>query len=54
VAGSFEHNNESLGPMKGGEFLGYVSDYYLLMKDSAMWNSVGLFGLVGLSVGLLH
>jgi hypothetical protein len=37
VAGSCEHGNMSLWfPLKGGEFLDYLSDYQLLKKDSAL------------------
>jgi hypothetical protein len=38
VSGSCEHGNEPSGSTKGGEFLGYLSDYQLLKKDSAPWN----------------
>jgi hypothetical protein len=36
VTGSREHGNESLGSIKGGEFLDYLSNYLLLKKDSAL------------------
>jgi hypothetical protein len=35
VAGFCEHGNEPVGPIKGGEFLDYLSDYLLLKKNSA-------------------
>jgi hypothetical protein len=35
--GSCEHGNEPLGSIKGGEFLDWLSDYYLLKKDSVPW-----------------
>jgi hypothetical protein len=34
VTGSCEHCNEILGSMKGGEFVEYMNDYWLL-KDSS-------------------
>jgi hypothetical protein len=34
VAGSCEYDNELLGSVKGGEFLHYLSDYWLLKEDS--------------------
>jgi hypothetical protein len=34
MTGSCEHGNEPSGPIKGGEFLDYLSDCQLLMKDS--------------------
>jgi hypothetical protein len=32
--GCYGHGDELLGSIKGGEFLEYLSDYYLLEKDS--------------------
>jgi hypothetical protein len=32
-----EHSNESSGSIKDGDFLDWLSDYYLL-KDSAPWS----------------
>jgi hypothetical protein len=40
--GSCEHGNEPSGSLKEGEFLGQLSDFWLLKKDSAPWG-----GLVG-------
>jgi hypothetical protein len=40
MAGSYEHDNESLGSFKSEEFLDYLSDFYLLKKDSAPWSYV--------------
>jgi hypothetical protein len=34
----YEHSNEPLGFTNGGEFLEKLSDYLLLMKDSAPWS----------------
>jgi hypothetical protein len=39
VSASCEHGNESLGYIKGEEFLGKFSDYQLLKKDSAPCNN---------------
>jgi hypothetical protein len=36
---SCEHGNEPSGSMKGREFLDYLSDCYLLKKDSALGSS---------------
>jgi hypothetical protein len=33
-----EHHNETLGSIKGGKFLDYLSDYYILNKESALWS----------------
>jgi hypothetical protein len=33
-----ENSNECLGSLKGGQFLGYLSDCKILMKDSASWS----------------
>jgi hypothetical protein len=38
VAGSCEHGDEPSDSIKGGEFLGQLSDYQLLKKDSAPWS----------------
>jgi hypothetical protein len=38
VAGSYEHGNEPSGSIKGGEFLDWLNDYYLLNKDSTPWS----------------
>jgi hypothetical protein len=35
VAGTCQHGNETSGSVKGGIFLGYLSDYWLLKKASA-------------------
>jgi hypothetical protein len=35
VAGCCEHGNEPSGSVKGGVFLDYLSDCWLLKKDSA-------------------
>jgi hypothetical protein len=35
VACSCKHNNEPFGSIKGNEFLGQLSDYMLLNKESA-------------------
>jgi hypothetical protein len=40
VAGSFVQGNEPLGSIKGVQFPDYLSDYYLLKKNSAPWISV--------------
>jgi hypothetical protein len=40
VAGSVGHGNEPSGSIKGGEFINYLSDYYLLEKDSAPWSQL--------------
>jgi len=37
VAGSCEHDNELSGTIKGGEFLGQLSDYQCLKKVSVPW-----------------
>jgi hypothetical protein len=34
MAVSYEHGNEPSGPIKGAEFLGQLSNYQLLKKDS--------------------
>jgi hypothetical protein len=34
VAGSCEHGNEYLGSIKGREFLNYLTENYVLKKDS--------------------
>lgn len=36
MVGSYELDNESSGSVRGGEFLEYVNDTYLLNKDSAL------------------
>jgi hypothetical protein len=38
--GSYETENEPLGPIKGGQFLEEQSDYWLLKNDSASWSSI--------------
>jgi hypothetical protein len=38
VAGPCENGNESSGSIKGGEFLDYLSDSWLLKKDSAAYS----------------
>jgi hypothetical protein len=38
VAGSCEHGNELLGPIKHGEFLDKLSDYRLSKKNSNPWS----------------
>jgi hypothetical protein len=35
VVGCCEHNNELLGAIKGGEYLGQLNDYQLLIKAPA-------------------
>jgi hypothetical protein len=35
VAGCCEHGNELSGSIKGGEFIDYLSDFWLLKKESA-------------------
>jgi hypothetical protein len=48
VAGYCEHCNELSGIIKGGEFLDYLSDYWLLKLDSALWSwLVSSRGLLG-------
>jgi hypothetical protein len=42
AAGSCEHGNEHSRSIKGGEFLDYLSDYWLLKKTFAPWSK--LFG----------
>jgi hypothetical protein len=36
VAGFYEYGNELSGSLKGGELLGYVSDYWLLKMGCAV------------------
>jgi hypothetical protein len=38
VTRSWEQGNETLGSIKGREFLNYWSDYQLIKKDSAPWS----------------
>jgi hypothetical protein len=38
VEGGYEHGNELLGSITGGKFLDWLSDYWLLKKDSAAWS----------------
>jgi len=38
MAGSRDNGNESLGSVKGGEILDWLSDCKLLKKDSAPWS----------------
>jgi hypothetical protein len=38
VAGSCEHDSKPSGSTKVGEFLDYLSDYYLLRKDYTPWS----------------
>jgi hypothetical protein len=42
VADSCEHDSEPFGPMKDGKFIYQLSDYYLIKKDSAVWNLLWL------------
>jgi hypothetical protein len=35
VAGSFEHGNETSGPISGGEYFEKLSDYHILEEDFA-------------------
>jgi hypothetical protein len=43
VAGFCEDSNELLGSIKHEEFLGWLSNCYLLKKDSAPWSWLLLF-----------
>jgi len=45
MAGFCEHGNENLGFIKGGKFIEYLSDYYLLKKNSAPWSWYQLWAL---------
>jgi len=38
VAGPFEHGKETSGSIKGGEFLDYLSNCWLLKKEYALWS----------------
>jgi hypothetical protein len=38
VAGTCDHSNETLGSIKGGEFLDYQCDYKLFKKGSAPYS----------------
>jgi len=38
AAGSREHANGPSGSIRDGEFLDWLSDYYLPKKDSAPWS----------------
>jgi hypothetical protein len=38
VADSCEHDDEPLGSIKGGKFLEYLSDCYLLKKYPVPWS----------------
>jgi hypothetical protein len=38
VAGFCERGNETSISIKGGKFLVYLKDYWLLKKDSALWS----------------
>jgi hypothetical protein len=38
VAGTCEQSDEPSRSIKGGQFLEYLSEYYLLKKDSAPWS----------------
>jgi hypothetical protein len=40
VEGYCEHGSEPLGSIKYFKFLEYLSDWFLLKKDSALWNYV--------------
>jgi hypothetical protein len=42
VEGSFEHDNESSGSIKGREFLDHLSNHHLLKNDSISWSYVQL------------
>jgi hypothetical protein len=33
-----EHGNESLGSIKGREFLNHMNDYHLFEEDSSLWS----------------
>jgi hypothetical protein len=35
IGGLFEHDNDPLGSIKGGEFLDYLTDSKLFKKESA-------------------
>jgi hypothetical protein len=37
---SCEHSNEPSGTIRGGEFLDWLSDYYILKKDCAPWSEL--------------
>jgi hypothetical protein len=37
VASSCEDSSKRLGTIKGGEFLGQLSEYYFIKKDFAPW-----------------
>jgi hypothetical protein len=38
----YENGNESQGPIKDREFIHWLSDHYLLKKDSAPERSLGI------------
>jgi hypothetical protein len=42
VAGSCEHGNEPSASIKGGKFPDWLSDCYLLKKDSVPWSHLVL------------
>lgn len=48
MTGSCEHDDESLGSMKGEEFLDKLSSYQLLMMDSALCNLLLLLVMIPL------
>jgi hypothetical protein len=44
MAGSSEHNEESLGSIKFGKFLNHGSNYQKFKKDSALWSQPVMTG----------
>jgi hypothetical protein len=40
VAGSAENGDEPSGFIKGGKFLGRLSDYELMNNDRVIWSSI--------------
>jgi hypothetical protein len=42
VAGPCEYGNERLGSIKGGEYLGQLSDYKLFKDDPIPWSGIAL------------
>jgi hypothetical protein len=38
VVGPYEYSNEPWGSIKYGEFFNYLSNYWLLKKDSIPWS----------------
>jgi hypothetical protein len=45
VAGSFEHGDEYSGLIIRWEIFEYLSEWWLLQKDSALWSQLGTWGL---------